>query len=587
MHESIRKIRSLLGKVKRKLVHKSEAENRAEPPAKPPAEKIKFMPDWAALIRAEQDLWNSIQNSGGGKKILIATAVGGHPVCTAIEGLMAMGLAMRGAQAHFLLCDGVLPACLQATLGEFASDPRQFVKEGPAKICTGCLAKGKAAYQPTGLKIHYLSELLTDDEKLEAKQLAASVPLEEISCYRLDDVSVGEHALAGALRYFARGSLDGEPDGESVLRRYFEASILTVRATSRLMAEEEFDCVAMNHGIYVPHGPMAEVVRRHKKRVVTWCLAYRKQCAIFSHEDTYHHTLISEPTSIWENMQWSPALDKQIMDYLKSRWTGSNDWIWFHEHPEANPEKISQELGIDFSKPTIGLLTNVVWDAQLHYPANAFPNMLDWIVKTIEYFSKRPDLQLVIRVHPAEIRGTVPSRQMAVDEIKKAFPKLPANVFVIPPESAASTYAVMLQCNAVIIYGTKTGLELTSLGVPVIVAGEAWIRNKGMTMDASSQSQYFELLDTMPLNERRLSDEATRRARMYAYHFFFRRMIPLGMTESTKTWPPLKVAVNRLSELLPGNDHGLDTVCSGILDGTPFVFEAERLTLHPVAASAK
>jgi hypothetical protein len=74
---------------------------------------------------------------------------------------------------------------------------------------------------------------------------------------------------------------------------------------------------------------------------------------------------------------------------------------------------------------------------------------------------------------------------------------------------------------------------------------------------------------------------------MYAYHFFFRRMIPLGMTESTKTWPPLKVAVNRLSELLPGNDHGLDTVCSGILDGTPFVFEAERLTLHPVAASAK
>ena len=78
MHESIRKIRSLLGKVKRKLALKPEAQPGVEQTAKPPAEKIKFMPDWAALIRAEQDLWNSIQNNGGGKKILIATAVGGH-----------------------------------------------------------------------------------------------------------------------------------------------------------------------------------------------------------------------------------------------------------------------------------------------------------------------------------------------------------------------------------------------------------------------------------------------------------------------------------------------------------------------------
>ena len=32
-----------------------------------------------------------------------------------------------------------------------------------------------------------------------------------------------------------------------------------------------------------------------------------------------------------------------------------------------------------FRKPVIGLLTNVFWDAQLHYRANAFKDMLDWI----------------------------------------------------------------------------------------------------------------------------------------------------------------------------------------------------------------
>ena len=155
------------------------------------------------------------------------------------------------------------------------------------------------------------------------------------------------------------------------------------------------------------------------------------------------------------------------------------------------------------AKPVIGMLTSVMWDAQLHYRANAFPNMLAWVTATIEYFARRPDLQLLIRIHPAEIRGTLRSRQPLLPEIQKHFPVLPGNVFVIPPESAASTYAAMQRCNAVLIFGTKTGVELTSVGLPVIVGGEAWIRNKGLTFDASSPARvHFRLLDRLPLDWR-------------------------------------------------------------------------------------
>ena len=77
------------------------------------------------------------------------------------------------------------------------------------------------------------------------------------------------------------------------------------------------------------------------------------------------------------------------------------------------------------------MLTNVMWDAQLHYRANAFPNMLEWVIQTIRYFIGRPELQLLIRVHPAEIRGNLPSRQPLVAEIQREFPRLPRNVIVI------------------------------------------------------------------------------------------------------------------------------------------------------------
>src|SRR5690606_6953627 len=138
-------------------------------------------------------------------------------------------------------------------------------------------------------------------------------------------------------------------------------------------------------------------------------------------------------------------------------------------------ERFAVEAGLRRDKPIIGMLSNVMWDAQLHYPANAFPNMLDWAVKTVAYFVRRPDLQLLLRIHPAEIRGTVPSRQPLLAELRARFPELPPNIVIVPPESQVSTYSAMEACDSVLIYGTKTGVELTSIGIPVIVGGEAWI----------------------------------------------------------------------------------------------------------------
>jgi hypothetical protein len=311
--------------------------------------------------------------------------------------------------------------------------------------------------------------------------------------------------------------------------------------------------------------------------VVTWNPAYRKHSFIFSHGDTYHRTLMDEPVALWEGMAWSDALERRIGGYLQSRWTGEQDWIWFHESPVFDPDGISSALGIDFTRPTIGLLTNVVWDAQLHYPANAFDSMVEWLTQTIRYFQGRPDLNLLIRVHPAEIRGAIASRQPARDEIAAAFPTLPPNVFVIGPESRISTYAAMERCNAVLIYGTKTGVELTSMGIPVITAGEAWIRNKGLTCDAATPAHYFALLNELPFAAR-LPDETVRRARKYAFHFFFRRMIPLDFVQPTGHWPPYRLDLSGLDRLRPGN-RSLDVICDGILNGSPFIFPAESLSL--------
>src|SRR3712207_2627815 len=128
----------------------------------------------------------------------------------------------------------------------------------------------------------------------------------------------------------------------------------------------------------------------------------------------------------------------------------------------------------------------------------------------------------------------------------------------------------MSLCNAAIIYGTKMGVELTSVGLPVVVAGEAWIRNKGLTLDASSPAEYFRILDTLPFAER-LGDDQPARARRYADHFFFNRMIPLPFIEPKAGYPIYRLKLEALEQLMPGQTPGLDTICDGILGRGSFV----------------
>lgn len=531
-------------------------------------------PDWGE-IAAPEELASALVASRNGPKILIATGTGGFIPGALLEGLLSASLTLRGANVHALLCDHALPACQEA-LTTWYSTPKAFVKSGPQKsLCNSCFAPAEKMFRSLGVSVHRYSDNIEEMEMLDAERISSSLPFDEIAQYRMDGLSVGEHALAGALRFFASGTLDREPCGEAVLRRYFHASLLTVYAVRRLIRKLGVSKALFHHGIYVPQGLVGEVARSEKVDVVNWNVAYKKRCFIFSHGDSYHHTLMSEPVDRWENMEWTARKDETLMRYLESRAKGTNDWIWFHHRPVGDLRAIEKELGIDLSKPAVGLLTNVCWDAQLHYPANAFPNMLDWIVRTIDYFRKRPDLSLVIRVHPAEIRGAIPSRQRVADEIARRFDRLPSNVVVVPPESRINTYAAMSLCNAVIIYGTKTGVELSSMGIPVIVAGEAWVRNKGITRDAATAEEYFRILDELPFAGR--MDPATvLRAKKYAYHFFFRRMIPVSSIEPTGSWPPFKLNIDDIDRLSPGNDRGLDVICDAILKGSDFIHDAKE-----------
>jgi len=536
-------------------------------------------PDWREILQANSELWSSARASAqGGPRVLMATAIGSYAHAVTLESALAAALTFRGADVHALLCDGSMTACAECEASLYPSLER-FAQHGPSRdLCRDCMWPAERVYRQLGITVHKYSDWLTAEDRTEARRIAEGVAVQDVRGFTFDGLALGEHAYAGALRFFATGSLDDEPQAVPIVRRYLESALLTAFATRRLLRSITFTSTVVTHGIYVPWGIVAEVSRQENVHVSTWNVAYRKRRFIFSHDDTYHHTLLTEPKEHWENLQLTAAQETELMNYLRSRREGLFDWIVFHRPNRQEPEEIGRRVGLDRGRPVIGLLTNVSWDAQLHYPANAFPSMLEWLVQTCEYFATRPDLQLLIRVHPAEISGFPVSRQPILSELQRRIPRLAPNIHVVPPESGLSTYGLMSLCNAAIIYGTKMGVELSSVGIPVIVAGEAWVRNKGITCDASSREEYFSILDRLPFAEG-LGPAQLARARRYAYHFFFNRMIPLPFIEPNAGFPVYRLELNRLQQLLPG-DTGLDTICDGILGRAPFVLGKPETPVH-------
>lgn len=544
------------------------------------------IPDWRALLGSDWERWVDLRDRAAADpaapRILIATSVGLHATAAAFDSYLAAALTVRGARCDIFLCDQELPACMAADYSWYA-DPGSFAQHGSSRdLCTVCFkpAAGLFGSSGLGLTLQRYSQFLNDEQRRQADQIAAEADVSELESLEVDGVPVGEHALAGTLRFLARGEIDRQnPAVQAVLRRYLSAACRSLASFRALLDREGYDIVIGHHGIYVPQGIIAAEAARRRTRFVSWNTAYRKGCFIFSHGDTYHRTMLDEPVEAWDELQLDGERTRRLHQYLNDRARGTQDWISFHPPEQAGEALAVDALGLDPDKPLITLLTSVIWDAQLHYHQRAFRNQIEWLLQTIEYFRSRPDLQLAVRVHPAELRGFLPSRQRMEDEVRQAGGALPRNVRIIPPQASVSTYALCDASNAVVIYATKTGIEAAARGIPVIVAGESWLRGKGIGFECADAECYRRILDRLPFDGR-LGAERTTRAERYAYHFFFRRMIALpGIQKSRWHGIPLQLAPMDLDTLREGGHEGLDAVMSGVLRGTPFSVDTKSDSL--------
>ena len=246
-----------------------------------------------------------------------------------------------------------------------------------------------------------------------------------------------------------------------------------------------------------------------------------------------------------------PMTDKmyQRLADLENARRGARVWgksrrLWQYVSAQG-AEQTREALGLD-DRPVVLLAANVLGDS-LTLGRNIFADsMSEWITRTIRFFAKRSDVQLVIRVHPGE--KLVPQAKSMGTVVREALPEIPRLIHLINALDNVNTYDLIEIADLGLAYTTTVGVETAMNGIPVISCGETHYRGRGFTIDPNSWDEYFSTLENVlaDLPGHRLSEEQVAKAWNYAYRFFFEYPRPfpwrlMNFWDDLEVWPVEKV----------------------------------------------
>ncbi|GIK10293.1 MAG: hypothetical protein JETCAE02_24970 [Anaerolineaceae bacterium] len=339
-----------------------------------------------------------------------------------------------------------------------------------------------------------------------------------------------------------------DPSDRALYDLRLERNGFAARAALAYMQANRPDVVLIPNGLILEMGIVFRVARRLDIPAVT-----------YEFNDQREQIWLAQNSSIMQQdtdylvearcrLPMTDAMYERLADLENAR-RGARVWgkskrLWQYVSSQGADET-RKMLGLD-DRPVVMLAANVLGDS-LTLGRDIFADsMTEWITKTVQFFAARPDVQLVIRIHPGE--KLVPQAKSMGVVVREALPEIPNHIHVIGALDKVNTYDLIEIADLGLAYTTTVGLETAMNGAPVVSCGRTHYRGRGFTVDPNSWDEYFSALESVlsDLPAHRLSDGQIAKAWNYAYRFFFEYPRPfpwrlMNFWDDLEIWPLEKV----------------------------------------------
>lgn len=302
-----------------------------------------------------------------------------------------------------------------------------------------------------------------------------------------------------------------------------ERNLHAAKALYSYLRSAKPDVVIVPNGTILEFGVAYQVSKYLKIPTTTYEFSDQRDSIWITQNDQIMQQNTDQLWAASDHMDLDAKEKKQLKELMSARTNaslyGNFSRMWQKQASEGG-STIKQKLKLD-DRPVALMATNVLGDS-LTLGRNVFTkSMTEWIIRSTQYFMEKPEIQLVIRIHPGEMFVTHGS---IYELIKHTLPSLPENIHLVAPEAKINTYDLMEIADLGMVYTTTAGLEMSMQGIPVVVAGKTHYRGRGFTFDPVSWVDYFKILNKLigNLKEMRLTKDQIDLAWKYAYLFFFK-----------------------------------------------------------------
>lgn len=518
-----------------------------------------------AISQALVELARSTDSARHGPRVLVVSFRGGWLLHGTWEALIAAALNRRGANCAVFVCSGGLPEALPGR-ARACGIANVHAKQVPR--CRACRRAGVSVARALRLPVILTDELVDPAMQENLMKRVATLDLDSLRRLHHRGHPIGEFAANSVRWFLCVGDLDGAREAEDVLRSFAQSAVVMAEAAPVLLDRVQPEVVLMLNGLFCAERIVKAEAERRGIRVVSYERGFEPDTLCFSRGVPGYYDI--DP--LWrevEDVPLSLAQETRLDNYLAARKKGLRAPYNYWPTMTESEEEVILSLGLSTDRHIAVLFSNITWDSAAQDRDCAFRSMYAWVVECIRLFGSMEDAQLVVRIHPAEVR--VPgweTRDPLMNRLAASFPKLPPNVRVVSSTSELSSYTLMNISRCGLVYTSTAGLEMAMGGIPVVVAGRVHYAGKGFTLDPADPEDFARL--TMQALGSPRSASVRDRARRYGHALFFRyfHQFPLVSENTPDFMPTLNSSDSAVLD--PGGDPTLDRVCEAILSNSEF-----------------
>ena len=418
------------------------------------------------------------------------------------EALAVEALRQDGHEIVYLACGRALADyCVPMDMHRLTADSDAASK---AAVCASCTENTEILRSSFGFGGATIAAQLTAEERAAAGAALAAVTRDNFLAFEQEGLPLGRYAL---YEFILRHKLQELELDDRLWREYralLRGCLHAFYACRRVLEEQRPDRILAYNAVYSVNRTACMLAEQ--RGVASYYvhaggnIAHRLQKLMIGRgqQMRFYEDAI-ERWPAFRGRPCPPALMAHITDHILELLDASSGFV-YSSRKQAGTD-VRAALGIPagakvvaaaMSSPDEMLAAVSVGAKKL--PADLpFASQLEWIRALVEYVSRRPDLHLVIRVHPREFpnrRDGVKSQHARL--LEEGFRSLPPNAHVNWPDQNLSLYALAEEADVFLNVHSSAGKEMGVLGRPVVIYAPGLVNYPpGLNYVGATREQYF------------------------------------------------------------------------------------------------